>query len=371
MTRNPSREEAHSSYLLSTLVLGGVVGLFVASSTARSEPARLSADGQWSSYGLDDTQQRFSPLSEITGRSIKALGLAWALDLPDDTSLQATPLIVNGTLYFTIKYSVVYAVDARNGRVKWTFDPKVREELAKGPRRTIYTWGTNRGVAYWKNTILFAATDGRLISLSADSGRLRWSRQTVDPSIPNLSITAAPLVFDDRVMIGNAGGDFSATRGYVTAYDADTGKRLWRTFTVPGNPAKGFESDAMRLAAKTWGPDWWKTTGGGNVWNAMSFDRDFDRVYIGTGNGSPFNQRIRGRAGGDNLFVASIVALDARTGRYLWHYQVVPGDNWDFDATQDLVLADLSINGAHKKVLMQANKDGFFYVIDRSTGSRM
>jgi quinohemoprotein ethanol dehydrogenase len=355
------------SSLLVSLVLSSLV-TFVTSPLARGEGASASADGQWLSYGRDAAQQRFSPLREITKNNIGSLGLAWQLTLPNDTSVQATPLEVNGTLYFPIKFGAVYAVDARNGRVKWTFDPKSREELAKTPRRTTFQWGTTRGLAYWKDTLIVATPDGRLISLSAGDGRVRWSRQTLDTSIPNLAISGAPLVFGDNVMIGNAGGDFSATRGYVTTYDANTGKQLWRTFTIPGNPAAGHESDAMRMAAKTWPPNWWKTAGGGNVWDAMTFDPDFNRVYIGTGNGSPWNHHLRGRAGGDNLFVASIVALDASTGKYVWHYQVVPGDNWDFDATQGLVLADLVIAGKNKKVLMQANKDGFFYVIDRSTG---
>ncbi len=323
---------------------------------------------EWSSYGGDATQDRFSPPSAINQRSIRRLGLEWALDLPNETNLVATPLMVNGLLYFTGKFSIVYAVDARTGKVAWSFDPKAREELAKTPRRMTYNWGTSRGVAYWKGTIIVATADGRLISLASKTGKPLWSIQTLDTSVPYLYITGAPLVFGDRVLIGNAGGDFGASRGYVTAYSTVDGRELWRTFTVPGDPARGYESEAMKMAASTWGPEWWKTTGGGNVWNAMTFDPEFNRIYIGTGNGSPWNQRIRGRAGGDNLFVASIVALDADTGKYVWHYQAVPGDNWDYDATEDLVLADVRIGGTRKKVLMQANKNGFFYVIDRSTG---
>jgi quinohemoprotein ethanol dehydrogenase len=291
------------------------------------------------------------------------------LELPEETNLVATPLMVEGVLYFPGKFSVVYAVDARSGKIKWTFDPKAREALAKTPRRMSYNWGTSRGVAYWKGTVITATADGRLIALQANTGRPLWSVQTIDASTAYLYITGAPLVFGDRVLIGNAGGDFGPSRGYVTAYSTTDGKRLWRTFTVPGDPALGYESDAMRRAARTWGPEWWKRTGGGNVWNAMTYDPEFDRIYIGTGNGSPWNQSIRGRAGGDNLFVASIVALEARTGKYVWHYQTVPGDNWDFDATEDLVLAHIRMGVADRKVLMQAGKNGFFYVIDRSTGA--
>ena len=326
------------------------------------------AGTEWSSYGGGAAQERFSSLSAVNQRTIRRLGLEWALDLPNETNLVATPLMVNGLLYFTGKFSVVYAVDARTGKVTWSFDPKAREELDKTPRRMTYNWGTSRGVAYWKGTIIVATADGRLISLTANTGKPLWSVQTIDQSVPHLYITGAPLVFGDRVLIGNAGGDFGASRGYVTAYSAVDGRELWRTFTVPGDPARGYESEAMKSAASTWGPEWWKTTGGGNVWNAMTFDPEFNRVYIGTGNGSPWNQTIRGRAGGDNLFVASIIALDAATGTYVWHYQTVPGDNWDYDATEDLVLADIRIGSTHKKVLMQAGKNGFFYVIDRSNG---
>jgi quinohemoprotein ethanol dehydrogenase len=324
---------------------------------------------EWSSYGGDVAQEHFSPLGAINPKTIRRLGLEWALELPNETNLVATPLMVNGLIYFPGKFSVIYAVDGRTGRVNWSFDPKAREELAKIPRRMSYNWGTSRGVAYWKGTIIVATADGRLISLAAKTGKPLWSVRTIDPlATPYLYITGVPLVFGDRVLIGNAGGDFGASRGYVTAYSAVDGRKLWRAFTVPADPARGFESNAMKMAAGTWGPQWWKTTGGGNAWNAMTFDPDFNRIYIGTGNGSPWNQTIRGRAGGDNLFVASILALEANTGEYVWHYQATPGDNWDYDATEDLVLADMRTGATSRKVLMQANKNGFFYVIDRSNG---
>lgn len=328
----------------------------------------VPAEVEWASYGGDTAQDRFSSLNAINRETIGRLGLAWAMELPNETNLVATPLMVDGVLYFPGKFSVVYAVDARSGKIKWTFDPKARAALATTPRRMSYNWGTSRGVAYWKGTIITATADGRLISLEANSGRQLWSTQTIDASTAYLYITGAPLVFGNRVLIGNAGGDFGPSRGYVTAYSTTDGQQLWRTYTVPGDPARGFESDAMRMAARTWGPEWWKTTGGGNVWNAMTYDPELNRIYIGTGNGSPWNQTIRGRAGGDNLFVASIVALEADTGKYVWHYQTVPGDNWDFDATEDLVLAHITLGAADRKVLMQAGKNGFFYVIDRSTG---
>ena len=360
------RKVARQSFEACALTLFAV--LACAKPAHAASASENAASNEWSSYGKDNSQQRYSALRAINTTTIGRLSLEWALQLPDETNLQATPLMVDGTLYFTGKFSVVYAVDGRSGRVKWTFDPKAREQLAATPRRMTYNWGTSRGVGYWRHTILVATADGRLISLAAGTGKPLWSAQTLDPSIPYLYITGAPLVFNDSVLIGNAGGDFGPSRGYVTAYAAATGKMLWRTYTVPGDPANGFESDAMRMAAATWTPGWWKTTGGGNVWNAMTFDAELNRIYIGTGNGSPWNHEVSGRARGDNLFVASIVALEATSGRYVWHYQVVPGDNWDFDATQDLVLADLPLNGRRRPVLMQANKDGFFYVIDRTSG---
>ena len=354
------------AHLLSLLAM--TCALPIPEVASARDPAAKSASSEWSSYGRDASQGRYSPLTSINRHTIPRLGLQWMLELPNETNLVATPLMVNGYLYFTGKFSVVYAADARTGKIKWSFDPKARDELAKVPRRMTYNWGTSRGAAYWKGTIIVATADGRLMSLSEKTGKLLWSVQTIDPSIPYLYITGVPLVFGDRVLIGNAGGDFGASRGYVTAYSAADGKRLWRTYTVPGEPTLGFESDAMRVAATTWGREWWKTTGGGNVWNAMTFDSEFNRIYIGTGNGSPWNHNIRGRAGGDNLYVASIIALDAETGKYVWHYQLVPGDNWDYDAAEDLVLAELRIEGINTKVLMQASKDGFFYVIDRVSG---
>jgi quinohemoprotein ethanol dehydrogenase len=327
-----------------------------------------AAIGEWPSYGHDYTEQRFSRLTSINRHTIQRLGLKWSLDLPNETSLVATPVMVGDTIFFTGKFSVVYAVSAATGQIKWVFDPKSRELMVASGRRMTSNWGTSRGVAYWKGRIFVGAVDGRLIALSAETGRQLWSTPTLEPSTP-LSISGAPLIANDEVLIGNAGGDWGPpTRGYVTAYDARTGKQRWRFYTVPGNPAHGYESDAMRKAASTWGPEWWKYAGGAAVWNSMTFDRELNRVYVGTGNGAPWNQRIHGRAGGDNLFVASIVALDAETGRYEWHYQVVPGDNWDYDATVDMVLANLDIQGARRQVLMQASKDGFFYVIDRQTG---
>jgi quinohemoprotein ethanol dehydrogenase len=322
---------------------------------------------EWHEYGRDYSQQRFSPVDSINAESVKHLGLQWSLELPNETALVSTPLYVDGTLYFTGNFSVVYAVDPKQGRLKWSFDPKTRETLARERSKMVVNFGSSRGLGYWKNRLYVAPADGRLIALSAQTGAVLWSVQTFDPNTPR-NITGAPLVFNGKVVIGHGGGDTGPMRGYVTAYDARSGKQLWRFYTVPGNPAGPFESKALTAAAKTWTGEWWKLGGGGAVWNAMTYDPEFNRVYIGTGNGSPWNAGVRSPLGGDNLYLASIVALDADSGHYVWHYQETPADDWDYDATVDMVLADISVEGKSRKVLMQASKNGFFYVIDRTTG---
>jgi quinohemoprotein ethanol dehydrogenase len=242
----------------------------------------------------------------------------------------------------------------------WKYDPKVTGYKMR------LAWGS-RGMAFWKGKIYAGTQDGRLFAVDATSGKLVWETQTTEPADVRY-ITGAPRVFNGKVVIGHGGADMGPTRGYVTAYDANTGKQLWRFYVVPGDPAKGFENKAMQMAAKTWRGEWWKFGGGGTVWNSMTYDPEFNRLYLGTGNGDPWNQKIRSPGGGDNLFLCSIVALDADTGEYLWHYQTNPGETWDFNSTMDIVLATLSINGAPRKVLMHAPKNGFFYVIDRENG---
>ena len=352
-------------------LIGAVVVSPSAAGTFEVDGAAIASDrndDQWLSYGRNYSEQRFSPLEQIDKSNVGRLGLAWYLEVPDARSLVATPLAVDGVLYFTTSWSVVYAVDGVSGKVLWTFDPESRSVMAKSPGRMQGAWGTNRGVAFWKGKVYVGTTDGRLIALAADTGKVIWSVQTLDPE-STLTITGAPRAFNGKVAIGFFGGDVGATRGYITAYDAETGKQVWRFYTVPGDPAKGFENDAMQRAAETWSGEWWKFGGGGAVWNAITYDPDFNRVYIGTGNAEPWNGNIRNAgARKDNLYTSSIVALDADTGQYAWHYQVVPGDAWDYDAATDIVLADLNVNGGIRKILMQASKNGFFYVIDRSSG---
>ena len=323
-----------------------------------------SQGANWLSYGRTYSEQRYSPLTAITDQNVKGLGLDWFLELPDQRSLISTPLVVDGMMYFTGSWTKLFAVDLRTRKVVWTYDPKVLE--IAGDRARIF-WDSNRGAAYWKGRLFVATGDGRLIAVDAKTGQEVWSTQTTDPKLP-LYINGAPRVFRDKVLIGNGGTEVGSARGYVTAYDTATGKQAWRFYIVPGDPAKGFEDEAQAMAAKTWTGEWWKHGGGGQTWNGLTYDPEFNRFYIGTGNGSPWNRKIRSPGGGDNLFLCAIVALDADTGRYIWHYQTTPGESWDYNSNMDLVLADLKIAGKPVKALMHAPKNGFFYVIDRSTG---
>jgi PQQ-dependent dehydrogenase (methanol/ethanol family) len=319
-------------------------------------------DTQWTQHGLDYSEQRYSPLDQINRANIDELGLAWSFDIYTRRGVEATPLMVDGTLYVTGSWSMVYALDARTGALKWFYDPQVeRGFLAKGCCDAV-----NRGVAYTDGKVIVATYDGRLVALNALDGKPLWDVQTTDRN-QSYTITGAPRIVKDMVVIGNGGAELGV-RGYVSAYKIDTGDMAWRFYTVPGNPADGFENEAMKMAAKTWKGEWWKYGGGGTVWDSIVYDPQLDLLYIGVGNGSPWNQEVRSPGGGDNLFLASIVALNPTTGEYVWHYQTTPGDTWDFTATQHIMLADLTIDGKPRKVLMQAPKNGFFYVIDRTNG---
>jgi PQQ-dependent dehydrogenase (methanol/ethanol family) len=323
---------------------------------AAAEPAN------WLSHGRNYAEQRYSPLDRINAGNVAQLALAWYFDLDSHRGIEATPIVVDGVLYTTDSWSTVYALDAATGELQWKFDPKVSRERGFHACCDV----GNRGVARAGDKVYVAALDGRLIALDAATGARVWEAQTVDPEKPYTS-TGAPRVVKGKVIIGNAGAEFGV-RGYVSAFDAETGALAWRFHTVPGNPALGFESPAMERAAKTWNGEWWKEGGGGTVWDAMAYDPELDLLYVGTDNGTPWNQRYRSPGGGDNLFLASIVALKPDTGEYVWHYQVNPGETWDYSATQHMILADIDWQGAPRKVLMQAPKNGFFYVIDRATG---
>ncbi len=318
---------------------------------------------QWMSYGNDYTEQRFSTAAQINTETVAKLSLDWSFDVPDAVSLNSTPLMVNGVLYFSADRALVHAVDASSGKLLWTYDP---QSWKHAPRGIAISFNTNRGIAHYQNSLFVGTADGRLVSLDAKTGAVNWATRTFGRD-ERKAINGAPRAFDGKVFIGNSGAEFG-TRGFVSAYDAYSGELLWRFYTVPGNPADGFENEAMARAAKTWHGEWWKVFGGGTVWNAMTYDPESKLLYIGVGNGDPWDHDLRSQGKGDNLYLCSIVALKADTGEYVWHYQLNPGEQWDYKATADMVLAELPIRGKPRKVIMQAPTNGFFYVLDRATG---
>ena len=318
--------------------------------------------GDWLTYGRNYGEERFSPLGQITKENVGQLGLAWSLNLGTKRGIEATPLVVDGIMFLSGPWSVVYAIDTRKGKLLWTYDPQVPKEFGEKACCDV----VNRGVAMYKGNIFVGTLDGRLVSINAATGKKKWEVLTVSHD-RSYTITGAPRVMDGKVMIGNSGAEFGV-RGYVTAYDAMTGKKIWRFYTVPGNPANGFEHPEMKEAAKTWNGEWWKYGGGGTAWDAFAYDPKLKLIYVGTGNGSVWNREIRSPGGGDNLYLSSILAIHAETGKLKWHYQTTPGDSWDFTAVQQIILTQLEIKGKKREVLMQAPKNGFFYVLDRNTG---
>ena len=331
-----------------------------------NESRLLSADrepGNWMTYGRTYDEQRFSPLNQINNQNVSQLGLAWYYDLDTNRGQEATPIVADGVMYFTSAWSKVFALNAATGKLLWSYDPKVPGDWAVNACCDV----VNRGVAAWNGKIFFGTLDGHLIALDAANGHPVWETLTIDPG-SRYSITGAPRVTRGKVIIGNGGGEFGV-RGYVSAYDSETGKLAWRFYTVPGDPSKPFESPILAKAAQTWSGEWWKLGGGGTVWNAIAYDPELDQLYVGTGNGTPWSAKFRSPKGGDNLLTCSIVALKIDSGEYVWHYQQDPADAWDFDSAEDIILADLVIDGRVRKVLMQAPKNGFFYVLDRANGT--
>ena len=328
-------------------------------------PAPTSAPGEWTAHGLDMAETRFSPLEQVDTDNVDRLEVAWSWEIPKTGArLEATPIISDGVMYATGALSFVYALDARTGEEKWRWDPAIPTVTNGGPGACC--GNVNRGVALYADKVFVGLLDGRLVALNKETGTVEWTVQTTPPG-SDYTITGAPRIVRGKVVIGNGGAEYGV-RGYVTAYNAEDGEQVWRTYTVPGNPADGFESEAMRQAAETWNGEWWIAGGGGTVWDGMAYDGAANLLYIGTGNGAPWSRDHRSPGGGDNLFLSSIVALNGDTGEYVWHYQTTPGDDWDYTATQPLMLLDLVVFGRPRQVIVQAPKNGFFYVIDRLTG---
>lgn len=315
----------------------------------------------WLSYGRTYDEQRNSPLTQINQSNVKDLGLAWFADLDTARGQEATPLVIDGKIYITTAWSKAKAYDVLTGKLEWEYDPKVPGERGVAACCDV----VNRGFGAWGDKLFMGTLDGRLVALDRKTGKEVWSVVTLDQSKP-YTITGAPRVINGKVIIGNGGAEMGV-RGFLTAYDADTGKQLWRFYSVPDAPGKN-EEEHLKRAESTWKGEWWKQGGGGTMWDAMAYDPELDLLYVGVGNGSPWNQHFRSNGEGDNLYLSSIVALRPATGEYVWHFQTTPGETWDYTATQHIMLADLKIAGKDRKVLMQAPKNGFFFVLDRATG---
>ncbi|RDI11421.1 PQQ-dependent dehydrogenase, methanol/ethanol family [Comamonas sp. AG1104] len=356
--------------------LGSAAALAQADPAAQAAAAVQRVDGafiranaaktpDWPTVGVDYAETRYSRLDQINAANVKDLGLAWSYNLESTRGVEATPVVVDGIMYVSASWSVVHAIDTRTGNRIWTYDPQIdRSTGFKGCCDVV-----NRGVALWKGKVYVGAWDGRLIALDAATGKEVWHKNTFEGQKGSLTITGAPRVFKGKVIIGNGGAEYGV-RGYITAYDAETGEQKWRWFSVPGDPSKPFEDESMKRAARTWDPSgkWWEAGGGGTMWDSMTFDAELNTMYVGTGNGSPWSHKVRSPKGGDNLYLASIVALDPDTGKYKWHYQETPGDNWDYTSTQPMILADIKIAGKPRKVILHAPKNGFFFVLDRTNG---
>jgi len=316
----------------------------------------------WTAPGGSADESGFSRLTQIDSANVHKLGLSWSMDLPDEVTLESTPLAVDGLLYFSGGYAEVYAVDGVTGKLLWKFDPQTWK---RSPHK--FHFGANRGIAYENGRIFTVEMDGRMDALDAKSGKVLWSAESIPPEAIYNNSTGAPRTMNGKVIIGNGGGDIGG-RGFVTAFDAASGKMLWRFYTTPGSPEENKGNPAAEAAAKTWTGEWWRTGTGGTVWNGMTFDEERNRIYIGVGNAGPYDPEKRSPGRGDNLYTSSIVALDADTGEYIWHYQENPRDSWDYKATPNIVLATLELEGKPRRVLMHAPTNGFFYVLDRDTG---
>ncbi|MFT6552588.1 MAG: quinohemoprotein ethanol dehydrogenase, partial [Zhongshania marina] len=352
-----------SSALVMAAIFHSLFALADSSATVNTQTIIANSPDNWLSYGKDYKEQRYSELDKINVGNVADLSLAWSFDTDFNRGLEATPIVIDGVLYLTGNWSVVYALDARSGKLLWKYDPQVPREWGKMACCDV----VNRGVAAYEGKIIFGTLDARLIALDAASGEKIWEVATADITAYPYTITGAPRVAKGKVFIGNGGAEYGV-RGYVSAYDVNTGEQLWRFYTVPANPADGFESEAMKAAAETWTGKWWEFGGGGTVWDSIVYDDELDQLYIGVGNGSPWNAKIRSPEGGDNLYLSSIVALNPDSGEYIWHYQETPAESWDYTATQHIMLADMDVKGEQRKVIWHAPKNGFFFVLDRENG---
>jgi len=322
----------------------------------------------WFTLGRDEQGNYFSPLKSIDASNVDHLGFAWDYDLGAPLRGQeATPIVIDGVMYTSGTWGYVYAVDAATGRELWRFDPKVDYIWGRNPCCDL----VNRGVAVWQGVVYVASVDGHLHALDAATGKELWSVDTITDHALPYSSTGAPQVAGDVVVIGNSGADMGrgGVRGYVAAYDLKTGAFKWRFYTVPPAPGKPLENPELAAAAKTW--DSHRKAyfqGGGTVWDGFAYDPELKLVYFGTANAAPYDLRQLGPTKLDSLYTASIIALHADTGRMAWYYQTTPRDSWDYDAVQKMILADIDVEGSKRQILMQASKNGFFYVLDRATG---
>ena len=323
----------------------------------------------WLTNGRDVAGTYHSSLSDINVSNVARLGFAWDYDLGSRRGLEATPVMVDGTLYFPGNFGRVYAVDATSGKEKWVYDPGVDGQWG----RYACCDAVNRGLVVWQGRVYVGALDGYLHAIDAATGKRVWKVDTLlerDPQHP-YTLSGAPVIAGDSVVIGCGGGDFRGVRGYIAAFDASTGQLKWRFYTVPRNPKEGPQDQPHLVGAlKTWDPQHpWEEGSGGTVWDGISYDPELKLIYFGTGNAAPYNIKRQGQPVGDHLYAASIIAVHAQTGQMAWWYQTTPGDRWDYDSTQRLVLADLDQAQERRRVLLQANKNGFLYVLDRTNGA--
>jgi quinohemoprotein ethanol dehydrogenase len=325
---------------------------------------------EWPTYGGNYGEKRYSPLNQINTENASRLGLAWSHIVgAGGGNQEATPLFWNGVLYSVTNWSIAFAFNVKTQRELWRFDPQVDRAATSGAENRGVCCGIiNRGIALYAGKVFVPVLDGRLIALDAATGKALWTTRVFPQELTGYSLTMAPRVVKDKVIVGAAGAEFTPHRGFFSAFDVNTGREVWKFYTVPGDPSKPFENPALEKAAKTWSGQWWKYGGGASVWDSLSYDPDANLIYVGTGNGAPWPSALRESQAMDNLYVCSILAVNPDNGELAWHYQAVPGDSWDFDSVQQLILADIEIGGRQRKVLMQSNKAGFFYVLDRLTG---